>query len=324
MKPKKFDVSYTETDNISPIGTRYTTSMSKIFNDDGYIQALLDVEAEKVMVLSDLYPKKVPKPAASRIRSIANTRKVTPKEVRRTEAKKTHHEMGAVISVAAKKAGDAGRYVHFAMTSADAVETAKAMQTKKALDQLIETALLTRDACLKAAYAWRSIPAITRTHGQHAIPASFGLPFAFFGYSLQKSIDRLKSDRENYVEGKLSGVIGTYDVHTSEGIDGMAVEARVLSNLKIKRSEMTMQTPPREDLAYIISDLAVLCGRLATIAAYIKTLKRTEVQELYEMPEEGSIGSSAMPHKSIHGNPFIEERCISIARVVRGACANGS
>ncbi len=318
MKPRKLDVSYSQTDQISPIGTRYTTPMSKIFNDDSYIQALLDVEAENAKALSEFYPKKVPKSAASRIKSIANTRKVTPREVRKIEAEKTHHEMGALISLAAKKAGPAGRYVHFAMTSADAIETAKAMQTKRALDLLIKTASQARDACLKAAFEWKSIPAITRTHGQHAIPAAFGLPFAFFGYSLQKSIDRLKSDRENYVEGKLSGVIGTYDVHTSEGMDGMAIEAKVLSSLKIKKSEMTMQTPPREDLAYIISDLAVLCGRLATIASYIKTLKRTEVQELVEMPEEGSIGSSAMPHKSIHGNPFIEERCISIGRVARG------
>ncbi len=318
MKPKKLDVSYSQTDQISPIGTRYTTPMSKIFNDDSYIQALLDVEAENVNVLSNLYPKKVPRSAASRVKSIANTRKVTPKEVRKTEAEKTHHEMGAVISVAAKKAGSSGRYVHFAMTSADAIETAKAIQTRKALDLLIKSASYARDACLKVASEWKSIPAITRTHGQHAVPAPFGLPFAFFGYSLQKSIDRLKSDRENYVEGKLSGVIGTYDVHTNEGIDGMAVEAKVLSNLKVKRSEMTMQTPPREDLAYIISDLAVLCGRLATIASYIKTLKRTEILELSEKPEESSIGSSAMPHKSIHGNPFIEERCISIGRVVRG------
>ena len=318
MKPKKLDVSYSQPDQISPIGTRYTTPMSKIFNDESYIQALLDVESENVNTLSKLYPKKVPRSASSRIKSIANTRKVTPKEVRKEEAEKTHHEMGAVISVAARKAGPAGRYVHFAMTSADAIETAKAMQTKRAIDLLIKTASQTRDSCLKAASKWKSIPAITRTHGQHAIPASFGLPFAFFGYSLQKSIDRLKSDRENYVEGKLSGVIGTYDVHTSEGIDGMAVEAKVLSSLKIKKSEMTMQTPPREDLAYIISDLSVLCGRLATIASYIKTLKRTEVQELTEKMEYGSIGSSAMPHKSIHGNPFIEERCISISRVVRG------
>lgn len=292
--------------------------MSKIFGDEGYIQAILDVEAENVKVLSEMYPDKVPKSAANKIKSVADTKHVTPSEVRKTEAEKTHHEMGAVIDVMSRKAGKEGRYVHFAMTSADAVETAKAIQTSKALDLLIKSIADTRDACLNAAIKWRDLPSMTRTHGQQAIPASFGLPFAFFGYCLQKSIDRLKSDKERYAEGKLSGVIGTYDVYTNEGIDGQKVEDRVLSNLRVKKSEMAMQTPPREDLAYIISDLAILCGRLATIASYVKTLKRTEILELNEQPDENSVGSSAMPHKNTHGNPFIEERCVSIGRVVRG------
>lgn len=319
MKPKKLDVAYSgNQEAISPIGTRYTTPMSKIFSEDSYIQSILDVEAENVRVLSEMYPKKIPKKSAKKIRSIAKTDIVTAKEVREVEASKTHHEMGAVIRVMAEKAGADGRYVHFAMTSADAVETAKAMQASKAIGLLINSASEARDACLKAALEWKDMPSITRTHGQHAVPASFGFPFAFFGYCIQKSIDRLKYDSKMCIEGKLSGAIGTYDVHTNEGIDGAKVEAAVLGNLGIKRADMSLQTPPREGTAYLISDLAVLCGRIESIAAYIKTLKRTEILELSEQPEESSIGSSAMPHKNLHGNPFIEERCMSIARVVRG------
>ena len=204
--------------------------MSKIFGDESYIQAILDVEAENVKVLSEMYPGKVPKSAANKIKSVADTKHVPLSEIRKTEATKTHHEMGAVIDVLSRKAGKEGRYVHFAMTSADAVETAKAIQTTKALDLLIKSIADTRDACFNAAIKWRDVPSITRTHGQQAIPASFGLPFAFFGYCLQKSIDRLKSDKERYAEGKLSGVIGTYDVYTNEGIDGQKVEDRVLKS----------------------------------------------------------------------------------------------
>lgn len=319
MRPKKLDVSYSENqENISPIGNRYTTKMSKIFGEDSYIQALLDVEAQNTLVLSEMYPNKVPKAAAKKIKSIANTKFVKPSEIRKLEAEKTHHEMAAVINTMSEKAGDEGKYVHFAMTSADAVETAKAMQISKAFDILIDSASQTRDVCFEAALNWKAMPAITRTHGQQAVVASFGLSFAFFGYSLQKSIERLKYDRDNYVEGKLSGAIGTYDVHTIEGIDGEKVEEKALRNLKVKKADMTMQIPARENIAYIISDLSILCGRLEAIAEYVKTLKRTEILELREVPEESSTGSSAMPHKNVNGNPFIEERCISIARIVRG------
>lgn len=319
MRPKKLDVSYSEwQEQVSPVGTRYTTRMSKVFSEESYIQAVLDVEAENVRVLSELYPSKVPRSAARRIKSVADTRHVRPSKVREEEARRTHHEMGAIIGVMSKEAGDSGRYVHFAMTSADATETAKAMQVSRALRILMQSASEARDSCLKASLEWKEIPSMARTHGQHAIPTSFGLPFAFFGYCLQKSIDRLEYDLKTCVEGKLSGVIGTYDVHFNEGMDGRKVEEETLARLKVKPSEISMQIPPREGIAYIISDLAVLCGRLETIAAYIKDLKRTEILELSERPDEGSVGSSAMPHKSMHGNPFIEERCISIARIVRG------
>ena len=66
--------------------------------------------------------------------------------------------MGAVIDVMSRKAGKEGRYVHFAMTSADAVETAKAIQASKALDLLIKSIADTRDACLNAAIKWRDLP----------------------------------------------------------------------------------------------------------------------------------------------------------------------
>ena len=51
--------------------------MSKIFGDESYIQAILDVEAENVKVLSEMYPDKVPKSAANKIKSVADTKHVT-------------------------------------------------------------------------------------------------------------------------------------------------------------------------------------------------------------------------------------------------------
>ncbi len=318
-RPPKLDVSYLDSgDPVSPVGVRYTTPIARIFGESSYIQAILDVEAQNVSVISEMYPSKIPRSAARKIRSIADTRHVAPRDIRHTEALATHHEMGAVIAEMSRRAGKDGKYIHFAMTSADAVETARAMQLSAALEALAATVAGTRDTLLKVAVRWKGIAAIMRTHGQQAIPSSFGMPFAFFGYCLHRNLERLRFDMERCAEGKLSGAIGTYDVHTSEGIDGREVERRVLGRLKVRPAEATMQTPPREGIAYIVSDLAVLCGRLESIAEYIKTLKRTEILEMKEEPDEGMVGSSAMPHKNLYGNPFIEERCVSIARTVRG------
>jgi adenylosuccinate lyase len=318
-RPQKLDVSYGErSEQISPIGTRYSTAMAEIFGDIGYLDSLLATEAASTMALSELYPKKIPRPDAKRIVSVADTTHVPPSEIRATEATETHHEMGAVIKELAKKAGTSGRYVHYTLTSADAVESGKAMQLKRGIELLLCTVERLRDASLTAAEEWRDIPCITRTHGQHAIPSSFGFAFAFFGYCLEKSATRLEYDLGHFVEGKLSGAVGTYDTATDEGMDGMAIEHRAMQMLGIRPSGISTQMPPRENIAAIISDIAILCGRVESMANYVKLLKRTEILELEETPDVRTVSSSAMPHKNLHGNPYIEERCMSIAKVVRG------
>ncbi|MDE1822838.1 MAG: hypothetical protein KGI00_04045 [Candidatus Micrarchaeota archaeon] len=319
-RPGKSDTSYHQrhAQAVSPVGTRYSTRMSEIFCESGYLQSILDVEAESALAISSIYPARIPKRDAMRIRNAASIGKVTPEAVRKMERNVTRHEMAAIIRVLAGKSGSSGKYVHYTMTSADATETAKALQLKKGLSILIGTAEGLRDSCINAALEWKDTTAIMRTHGQHAIPASFGFPFAFFAHSLQKHIDRMSYDLENYVEGKLSGAVGTYDVSTDEGLDGFRIERELSRRLGIKMSELSTQVPPRENIAFIISDIAAFCGRLEAIAHYIKTLKRSEILEMMETPDKGTVGSSAMPHKDIYGNPFMEERIISIARTVRG------
>lgn len=320
-RSEKFDISAGEPVQLSPVGSRYRTPMADIFGPSGYLDAILEVEAATALAISKHYPEKVPKADAARIKSVASTKHVKPERVQERESKETHHEMGAVIRELSEKAGKSGRYVHYTMTSADAVETGKALQLRKGLEMLIGTVEGLRDTCLDAAEEWRDTTCIMRTHGQQAIPASFGLPFAFFAYALNKSAVRLAYDMNNLVEGKISGAIGTYDVSTDEGMDGFLIEKEALGSIGVKPADVSMQIPPRENIAYIISDISVLCGRIESMAQYVKTLRRTEILELREEQEEGTVSSSAMPHKNLHGNPHAEERCMSVAKVVRGFAA---
>ncbi len=316
----KLDVSYgsVHSENVSPTGVRYGTRMTRIFGESGYLQSILDAESAASTAISELYPGKVPPSAARSIRKAASVRRVKPDEVHRIEARETHHETAAIIKELSKQAGKSGAYVHYSLTSADVIETAKAVQMRKGLAILLETTESLRDSCLAVSVEWKAIAAIARTHGQHAIPVSFGMPFAFFGFCLNKSVERLRYDLENCTEGKLSGAVGSYDVSSDEGMDGFEIERRALGKLGIRPSAVSMQTPPRENISYILTDIAVLGGRIASIAEYIKTLRRTEILELIEPVDRKSVSSSAMPHKNVHGNPFIEERCISISRTLRG------
>jgi adenylosuccinate lyase len=61
--------------------------------------------------------------------------------------------------------------------------------------------------------------------------------------------------------------------------------------------------------------LAIIASSLEKFATEIRSLQRTEVQEVEEPFEAGQTGSSAMPHKR---NPELCERICGLARLVRG------
>jgi len=321
-RPKKIDV-YSTDESVSPVGIRYgTKEMVDVFRESSRLQAMLDVEATVSGVISALYPDKVPKRAADEIRKKASVKYVKMQRVRELEAE-THHDVMSVVKALAEQCeGDAGGYVHYSLTSADVTESAKALQLKRGLELLISHIEDLRDICIEKARSWRAIPCIVRTHGAHAVPGVFGLPLAYFAYCLERSADRLFNDYNTCLEGKVSGAVGAFNVLTDEGIDGFEVQKRVFKKLGIKPATVASQVPPREDIGYVLCDVAVLCGTLSNIAEYVRTMRRTEIGELRELGEAGQVGSSTMPHKDVFGgNPFVEERTCSIARVVRGFAA---
>ncbi len=321
-RPKKIDV-YSTDENVSPVGIRYgTKEMVNVFGESSRLQAMLDVEATVSGVISALYPEKVPKRAADEIRKKASVKYVKIQRVRELEAE-THHDVMSVVKALAEQCeGDAGGYVHYSLTSADVTESAKALQLKRGLELLISHVEDLRDVCIEKAHSWREIPCIVRTHGAHAVPGVFGLPLAYFAYCLERSADRLFNDYNTCLEGKVSGAVGAFNVLTDEGIDGFEVQKRVFKKLGIKPAVVASQVPPREDIGYVLCDVAVLCGTLSNVAEYVRTMRRTEIGELRELGETGQVGSSTMPHKDVFGgNPFVEERICSIARVVRGFAA---
>tara|TARA_Y100000590_G_scaffold303200_1_gene341836 strand:- start:151 stop:783 length:633 start_codon:yes stop_codon:yes gene_type:complete len=61
--------------------------------------------------------------------------------------------------------------------------------------------------------------------------------------------------------------------------------------------------------------LAVIGSSLEKFAVEIRSLQKTEVQELQESFGKGQTGSSSMPHKK---NPELSERICGIARLLRG------
>jgi adenylosuccinate lyase len=221
----------------------------------------------------------------------------------------TGHDVAAFVDVVAGSIGEAGRWLHYGLTSSDVLDTALALQLSEAGAIVTEGARAYRDALVARAREHARTLCVGRTHGVHAEPTTFGLRLASFAFEADRNLARLEDAFEQLAVGKLSGAVGSYaSVPPS-------VEARVMESLDLTREEASTQVVPRDRHAVLVARIAVAGAGLERFATEIRNLQRTEVREVEEPFGSGQKGSSAMPHKR---NPILAERICGLARVLRG------
>jgi adenylosuccinate lyase len=226
-------------------------------------------------------------------------------EIERT----TQHDVAAFVQNVAENVGDAGRWIHFGMTSSDLLDTGLALQLRESADILLDKLECLLAVVRARAFDHRDTVMIGRTHGVHAEPTTFGHKLALWAFELDRDRARLRRAREAISVGKISGVVGTYSK-----VDPR-VEEYVCGRLGLRPAEASSQILQRDRHAEFMSALALAASSLDKFALEIRHLARTEVREVEEAFGAGQKGSSAMPHKR---NPVLCERVCGLARVVRG------
>jgi adenylosuccinate lyase len=221
----------------------------------------------------------------------------------------TDHDMAAFVDVLASSAGEAGRWIHFGLTSSDVLDTALALQLRAVGEVVVPGARELVGALAARAREHASTLCVGRTHGVHAEPTTFGVKLAGFAFEAHRNALRLERAFAQVVVGAISGAVGTYAATSPE------FEARVLERLDIKREDVSTQVVARDRHAELLSALALAGAGLERFATEIRHLQRTEVREVQEPFRAGQKGSSAMPHKR---NPIKSEQISGLARVLRG------
>ena len=222
----------------------------------------------------------------------------------------TDHDVAAFVDVLGASAGPAGRWIHFGLTSSDVLDTALALQLRKAGELLVAAQRGFRDALAEQARAHVATPCVGRTHGVHAEPTTFGMKLAGFAMEADRNLGRLERAFAQAAVGAVSGAVGTYSA-TSPGF-----ERRVLARLGLEAEPVSTQVVPRDRHAELLGAIAVAGAGLERFATEVRHLQRTEVREVEEPFRSGAQkGSSAMPHKR---NPITTERITGLARVLRG------
>jgi adenylosuccinate lyase len=225
--------------------------------------------------------------------------------------KETKHDIIAFVSNMAENVGPEGRYLHYGMTSSDALDTALSVQVNKAAPVLLQSLDNLLQSLQRQARAHKKTLCSGRTHGMHAEPTTFGLKLAGFFAEFSRHQNRLQAALDNMRIGKLSGAVGTYSFLKPE------VEAKVCETLGLRPETVATQVIPRDRHAELFAAIALVGGALERLAVEFRHLQRNEVAEAFEGFSKGQKGSSAMPHKK---NPISSENITGCARLLRSYC----
>jgi adenylosuccinate lyase len=233
----------------------------------------------------------------------------TPARVAEIEAETNHDVIAFLTAFNETIPGDAGRWVHYGMTSSDLVDTAQAVILARACDLVLAKADRLVDALKTRALEHWDTVCVGRTHGVQAEPTTFGHKLGVFAFAVDRGRRRLRAAREAVAVGSISGAVGTYS-----NIDPF-VESYVCDRLGLGIEPVATQVVARDRHAELLAALAVLGASVEQIGLEVRHLQRTEVREVEEPFGAGQKGSSAMPHKR---NPITAERICGIARILRG------
>jgi adenylosuccinate lyase len=294
---------------IHPIDYRYgSREMKRIFEEESKLQRFLDVEA--ALARAHARVGSIPDNDAKTISEKASIKYVKLDRVKEIEAE-IKHDLMAVVRALSEVCGEAGRYVHLGATSYDIVDTANALQFKEALAVVYKDLFDLEDILLDLAERHIRTVAIGRTHGQHAVPITYGLKFAIWAREIRRHIDRLNEAKKRILVGKMSGAVGT---QASFGKKGIEIQQLVMEDLGLVSAEVSSQIVQRDRHAELIAILALIASTLDKIGKEIRNLMRTEIAEVSEPFEKRQVGSSTMPHKR---NPISAEKVCGLARVIK-------
>jgi adenylosuccinate lyase len=294
---------------IYPIETRYRTEIANLFTEEKKLEYWLKVEA----ALAKAHERvgNIPKSSADEINKKANLKYVKVKRVEEID-KIIHHDLMAMVkSLTEQCEGDAGKYIHLGATSYDIEDTATALQLREALKHIQKSLLILLKELMKITENKEHLVCIGRTHGQHAIPTTYGMRFGVWVYEMDRHLDRISEVVKRISYGKISGAVGTM---ASFGEKGMDIQNEVMKELDLNPVYIANQIIQRDRHAEVIFLTALIGQTLAKIATENRILQRNEIAEMFEPFKKEQVGSSTMPHKR---NPHKSERICSLARILK-------
>lgn len=294
-------------DCISPLDFRYSDSqVAKYLSEEVFIQYKSAVE---VALIEQLLPSDPEGIGAVHMAA----EQVSADEVYEEEAR-IKHDIRALVNCLRKRVPDRIKpYIHLGATSYDIIDTANAMRYRDVFQHVIIPRLQALVATLaNLADAEAETPQIGRTHGQHAVPVTFG--FALAGYVSRLGASTLRlSALSKELPGKFSGAVGAFNATSLLVEDPVEFERQVLTKVSLAPEDHATQIVQPEPIARLLCEATLAAGIMANLADDMRQLQRTEIAEVGEAFEADQVGSSTMPQKR---NPIAFENVKSLWKAV--------
>ena len=292
---------------IHPMEFRYgTKEMKAIWEEDFRLRCLFRVEAALSRAEEEL--GMIPQGAAEEIAAAAET--TNPDRAKQIEDEIGHDMMATVLAMA-ECSPKFGEWIHLGATSNDILDTATGLQIKASFDVLEPKLKKLLALLLDRAMENRTLVCAGRTHGQIAVPTTYGLRFAIWASEVARHIERLQQLRPRAAVGKMSGAVGT---QAAFGKNGMEIQTRVMRHLGLTEVDVSNQVIQRDRHAEMVCWMALVASTLDKIFVEMRSLQRTEIAEVEEGFGKKQVGSSTMPHKR---NPIKSEQVCGLSRIVR-------
>lgn len=290
----------------------------RIFDARARLQAWLDVE--RALAESQAELGVIPAAAAARIAEACDASDYHLDELR-GEINATQHPLVPVVHALERRVGDVGRFVHFGATTQDIMDTGQSLQLRASLNAVERDLAGALEAAAALARAHRETPQAGRTHGQHAVPITFGLKAATWLDELRRVLERLREARPRLLVAQVGGAAGTLAAYGECGLD---LKRAVAARLGLSEPALSWHAT-RDRIGELGALASLLAAAAERIGGEIVHLQSTEVGELAEPLLGGHIGSSTMPQKR---NPHASEAIVAKARIIHGLGAtllgNGS
>ena len=295
-----------EHNNISPLDSRYAEKIVPIreaFSEKALIKTRFNIEIDWLLFLCNKMPNDFPKLSKISINKILKFKEsFSDKDVLKIKKIEsvTNHDVKAIeyfIVDFFKKDNQLKKYInliHYGLTSEDINSLSYAIMIKKGAEDYLKYIHNLNKIIKTLSRKWKSIPLLSRTHGQAASPTTIGKELKVFGARIDREINTFKNIKPL---AKFSGATGNYHTFeiTNNKIDWPTMTSKFIKSFGVNQNPLTTQIECHDWIAEMSHSIIRINNINTDLCQDMWIYISNNIFKLKLNKNE--VGSSTMPHK---------------------------